>query len=310
MKVPDRDGRVENVSLACSDFAEWLENSNYFGSTVGRFGNRIAGGKFSLDGEDYQLETNNEPGDLPCHLHGGVKGFNRVMWSGQPVQRPGAVGICFTYYSDAGEEGYPGNLTAKVTYWLNEANELVYEVFATTDAACPVNLINHAYWNLSGNHEEEILTHELSLNASTYLPTNRGLIPTGEKAPVEGTPMDFRQAAVVGARMNDDFQALKLANGYDHCWIIDQLNDEEERDQCGLLQAATLYDPKSGRVMEVFTDHPSVQFYAGNFLPKRTGLCLETQGFPDAPNQPGFPDAILKPGEKYAHKTIHRFSTK
>jgi len=271
VKVPDREGCIEEIALGCESFEEWL---------------------------------NNEPGGIPCHLHGGEVGFSKVLWNGQPMQKPGAVGVCFTYYSDHLEEGYPGNLVAKVTYWLNEDNEVIIEVEATTDAASPVNLVNHTYWNLSGNREEEILGHELQLNAEAYLPTDAGLIPTGEKARVEGTPLDFRSPRKVGERIAEDFEALKFANGYDHCWVIDDSDGEE------LRLAATLYDEKSGRVMEVLTTQPGVQFYAGNFLPRRTGLCLEAQGFPDAPNQPNFPDGILRPGERYAHTTVHRFSTK
>ena len=304
MKVPDRDGRIEDIALGCESFEEWLENPNYFGATVGRFGNRIAGGKFSIDGEDYELATNNDPGGIPCHLHGGERGFSKVLWNGQPMQKPGAMGLAFTYYADHLEEGYPGNLVAKVSYWLSDENELTIEVEAITDAASPVNLVNHTYWNLSGNREEEILGHQLQLNAEAYLPTDAGLIPTGAQEKVAGTPLDFRTPTVVGERIEEDFEALKFANGYDHCWVIDGSNGED------LCPAATLYDAKSGRVMEVLTTQPGVQFYAGNFLPKRTGLCLETQGFPDGPNQPNFPDSILRPGEKYKHTTVHRFSTR
>ncbi len=304
VKVPDRDGKIEEITLNLDGFEAWFDNPNYFGATVGRFGNRIARGEFSIDGNEYKLATNHESGGIPCHLHGGEKGFNQVVWSGLPTQRPDALGVCFTYYSDEGEEGYPGNMVAKVTYWLNEADELVIEVSATTDAPCPVNLINHAYWNLSGQKDQEILNHELQLNADYYLPTDQGLIPTGVAASVIGTPMDFREPVSVGKRIDDDFEALKFGNGYDHCWLLDESDGEE------LVSAATLYDPGSGRVMEVLTNHPGMQFYAGNFLSKRTGLCLEGQSLPDAPNQPSFPNSILRPGEIYSQTTVHRFSTK
>ena len=304
VKIPDREGQIEEVTLGLDGLEAWLENPHLFGATVGRFGNRIAAGKFSIDGKDYQLATNNAPAGIPCHLHGGEKGFNQVVWTGQPVQRPQAVGVCFTYHSDEGEEGYPGNLTAKVSYWLSEANELIIEVSARSDAPCPVNLINHTYWNLSGEMDQEILGHELQLNASQYLPTTPGLIPTGELAAVAGTAMDFRQALAVGKRIEDSFEALKFAQGYDHCWVLDG-------EDTGMLRpAATLYDPESGRVMEISTTHPGIQLYTGNSLPKRTGLCLETQGFPDAPNQVNFPNSILRPGENYSRKTVHRFSVK
>lgn len=305
LKVPDRKGTLANVTLGHSDFESWLDNPEYFGATVGRFGNRIANGKFTLDGEEYQLATNNDPHGQPCHLHGGLKGFDKLVWNGQPVIRPNASGICFTCHSDAGDEGYPGNLTAKVTYWLTNANELIFEVSATTDAATPVNIINHTYWNLSGDDQSEILDHELQLMADAFLPTTPGFIPTGERASVQGTPMDFTRSTKVGDRIEDDFEPLRLAGGYDHCWLVRDADGET------LQSTAILHDPTSGRVMEVFTNQPGVQFYTGNFLPKpRTGLCLETQAFPDSPNQADFPNCVLKPGETYKHSVVFRFSTR
>lgn len=303
--VPDRDGRIENITLGFSDFQSWLQNPCYFGATVGRYGNRIADGKFTLNETDYQLANNNELHGFPSHLHGGIEGFDQKVWNGQPVIRPDATGVCFTYYSDDGEEGYPGNLTVKVTYWLTKSNEMEFRVEATTDAPTPINIINHTYWNLTGNPKQDILGHELQLMADAFLPTNPGLIPAGEEAPVTNTPMDFTRASTIGERIEQDFEPLKIAGGYDHCWVIRDDHGKE------LRTAAILHDPVSGRVMQIVTDQPGLQFYAGNFLPdKRTALCLETQKFPDSPNQPQFPDCILKPGETYKHTCLFRFSTR
>jgi aldose 1-epimerase len=286
------------------------KDNPYFGATVGRFGNRIKDGKFTLDGKQYTLATNNDPGGIPCHLHGGNTGFNKVMWTAQPDEAANAV--TFTYVSKDGEEGYPGELTAKVTYTLTDDNELKWEATATTTAPTVLNLVHHSYWNLSGDPTSTINDHILTLAADHYLPTNAGLIPTGEKAPVAGTPMDFTQPTVIGARLNADFEALKLGGGYDHAWVL--------RPGDGVRLAARLKDPKSGRVLEVLSDKPAIQFYGGNFLdgtvagkggvkyPHRSACCLETENFPDAPNQPSFPSAVLRPGETYAHTMIHRFS--
>ncbi|MEN8772314.1 MAG: aldose epimerase family protein [Akkermansiaceae bacterium] len=303
VKTPDRNGKFANITLGKDSLEGWLENPDYLGATVGRYGNRIAKGTFSIDGKDYELATNNDPGGIPCHLHGGSKGFSHVLWNGQPVIRPKAIGVCFTYYSDSGEEGYPGNLTTHVTYWLTEDNELIFEATAKADAPTPVNLINHTYWNLSGKPSKTILDHELQLHAEQFLPTSAGLIPTGKKEPVQGSPMDFTKPTKIGKRIKDNFEHLKFGNGYDHCWVI---REGEE-----LSPAAVVHDPHSGRVLEVETNQPGVQFYSGNFLPhKYTGLCLETQAFPDSPNQPDFPDTILRPGETYTHTCVFKFSTR
>jgi aldose 1-epimerase len=310
--VPDSKGNKADVTLGYDDLAGWLTNTNFFGSTVGRFGNRIAAGKFKLDGKEYQLATNNSPGDIPCHLHGGVVGFNKVLWTGKPVEKKDAAGVELTYLSKDGEEGYPGNLTVHVTYWLTEKNELIWETSATTDAPTIINLAHHSYWNLSGDPTKTINDHVLMIAADSYLPTDKGLIPTGEIAKVEGTPMDFRKPTAIGAHVNDDFEALKLAGGYDHCWVL--------RKGAGLRTAAVVKDPKSGRSMEILTDQPGIQFYSGNFLDGtvtgkggvkynfRTGLCLETEGFPDAPNKPEFPSTVLRPGQTYHHTEVHRFT--
>jgi aldose 1-epimerase len=311
VEVPDRDGKTADVTLGYDTLAGWLGGTSYFGATVGRFGNRIAHGKFTLDGREYTLATNNSPGGIPCHLHGGLKGFDKVLWHGEAVRKAGARGVALTYTSKDGEEGYPGTLQVKVTYWLTDANELIWEAEATTDKPTIINLAHHTYWNLSGDQSKPITDHLLMLAADSYLPTDKGLIPTGQVAPVAGTPMDFRTPTAIGSRVNADFEALKLGGGYDHCWVLRKGN--------GVRLAARVTDPASGRIMEVLTDQPGVQFYCGNFLDGtavgkkgvkyqfRTGLCLETEGFPDAPNHPGFPSAVLRPGQTYHHTMIVRF---
>jgi len=308
VEAPDKDGKIADLTHGYDTLEGWLTNSNYFGATVGRFGNRIAGGKFALDGKEYTLATNNNPGGIPCHLHGGKVGFDKVLWKGSVV----GDAVEFTYLSKDGEEGYPGNLSVKVTYRLNADNELTWSATATTDAPTVLNLVQHVYWNLSGDPTQPITDHELTLNSELFLPTNKGLIPTGELEEVEGTPMDFRKSKVIGKDIDDDFEPLKLAGGYDHAWVL--------RKGEGVREAARLKDPKSGRVMALSTDAPAVQFYAANFLDgsikgkggvayqKRTALCLETEGYPDAPNQPAFPTAVLRPGETYQHTMTFKFS--
>jgi aldose 1-epimerase len=311
MEVPDKTGKIEDLTHGYDTLEGWLTNNSYLGATIGRFGNRIKDGKFTLDGKEYQLATNNDPGGIPCHLHGGLKGFDQVVWSGRAV---GGNAIEFTHTAIDGDEGYPGNLKVKITYTLNDANELIWEARATTDAPTVINLVHHSYWNLSGDPTRPINDHVLTLEADSYLPTNAGLIPTGEIAPVAGTPMDFTKPTVIGERIDADFEALKFGAGYDHAWV---LNKSE-----GVRLAARVKDPISGRVMEVSTNQPAIQVYAGNFLDgtaigkggtayaRRTGLCLETEGFPDSPNQPSFPSPVLRPGETYVHTLIHKFSVK
>ncbi len=308
VEVPDKNGKLADVTHGYDTLDGWLTNTSYFGSTVGRFGNRIKAGKFSLDGKDYTLATNNDPGGIPCHLHGGLKGFDKVLWSGKQV----ADGVEFSYLSPDGEEGYPGNLSVKVTYSLNDDNELTWQAEAITDAPTVLNIVHHSYWNLSDDPNSTINDHLLQLEADQYLPTDAGLIPTGELAPVAGTPMDFTKSTAIGERVNADVEAIKLGLGYDHCWVLKKAD--------GIKLAARLKDPKSGRVMEVSTNQPAIQFYGGNFLDGkaigkngvayayRTALCLETENFPDAPNKPNFPSAVLKPGETYKHVMIHKFS--
>ncbi len=311
MEVPDKAGKVADVTHGFDSPEGYLSEGNpYFGATVGRFGNRIANGVFTLDGKEYTLATNNEPGGIPCHLHGGKVGFNKRMWTAAPDEDKNAV--TFTYVSEDGEEGYPGTLTTKVTYTLTDANELKWEVSATTDAPTVLNIVHHSYWNLSGDPTTSINDHILTLHADKYLPTNAGLIPTGELAPVAGTPMDFTKPTPIGERVEKDFEALKLGGGYDHAWVL--------KPGSGVRPAARLKDPKTGRVLEISTDKPAIQFYGGNFLdgkvagkdgvkyPHRSACCLETENFPDAPNHPDFPSAVLKPGETYTHVMIHKFS--
>ncbi len=313
LEVPDKDGKVADVTHGYDTLAGWLTNTSYFGSTVGRYGNRIAHGKFSLDGEDYTLATNNSPGDIPCALHGGIKGFDKVLWSGRKIPKDGANGVEFTYVSKDGEEGYPGELTAVVTYTLNDDNELIWAAKATvTGKSTPLNIVHHSYWNLSNDQMSSINDHLLTLDADHYLPTDAGLIPTGEIAPVADTPFDFTKPTAIGDRVETENEALKLGGGYDHCWVLTKKD--------GLRHAATLHDPKSGRTMEIRTDQPGIQFYGGNFLdgkavgkggdkyPFRSACCLETQVYPDSPNQPTFPSCILAPGQTYSHTMVHKFS--
>ena len=317
--TPDRDGEIQDLLHGYDSVEGYAGSTNpYFGNSIGRFGNRISDGKFSLDGKDYALVTNNDPGGVSCHLHGGVDGFNRRFWAATP--KPDENAITFTYVSVDGEEGYPGTLTTHVTYQLNDDNELSWTAVATTDAPTILNIVQHAYWNLSGDHTTTINDHVMMLACDRYLPTNVGLIPTGELASVANTPMDFTQPTQIGLRVNDEFEALEFAGGYDHCWVLKQPNVS------GLALAARVKDPKSGRTMEVHTNQVGVQFYGGNFLSPedfqgkfasgkgglayefRTALCLETEGFPDAPNQANFPSTVLRPGETYEHRMLYRFS--
>ncbi len=309
VEAPDREGNLADITIGCDSLEGWMGNPFYLGATVGRFGNRIRDGRFTLDGRQHQLATNNAPGGIPCHLHGGVNGFDKVLWNASQEGNS----IAFDYLSADGEEGYPGALKVRVTYTLNDNNELTWEAEATTDAPTIVNLVHHSYWNLSGDPTRTILDHLMQLEADSFLPTDSGMIPTGEIAPVAGTPMDFKSPTVIGDRIDADFEALKFAAGYDHCWVV--------RGEVGTLRpAARVECPESGRVLEVFTDQPGIQFYAGNFMDgsypgkggvpclRRSGLCLESQAFPDSPNQPTFPNCVLRPGETYRHTLVHRFS--
>lgn len=311
--VPDKNGAAADVALGYDNLDKYMEATPYFGSVIGRVGNRIARGKFTLDGKQYTLAVNN---DLN-HLHGGLTGFDKVLWNSEPAKRDGAVGVKFAYRSVDGEEGYPGNLDCVVTYWLTEKNELELEYSAKTDKATPINLTNHCYFNLRGHNGGDILGHEMMLNASRFTPVDETLIPTGELRPVKGTPMDFTTPAPIGARVNAADEQIKFGLGYDHNWVLDKEKPGE------MSLCARVREPESGRVMEVWTTEPGVQFYCGNFLDgtnigkgnavyhHRNGFCLETQHFPDSINKQGregWPSAVLKPGETYRHHTIYRFS--
>ena len=309
MEVPDRDGHPADVVHGFDTLDGWLANEPYFGATIGRFGNRIAHGRFTLDGREYRLATNNDPAGIPCHLHGGLRGFDKALWE---MVAASADSVTLRHVSPDGDEGYPGMLTALVTYRLTADDELVWLAEAVTDAPTVVNLVHHSYWNLSGDPATTILDHELVLEADHFLPTDAGLIPTGEIRPVASTAMDFTRPCAIGQRLGDAYEPLVIGNGYDHCWVL--------RPGAGTRPAARVKDPKSGRVMEILTDQPGVQFYDASFLDgtpgkggarygSRSALCLETENFPDAPNQPGFPSAVLRPGETYRHTLIHRFRT-
>ncbi len=310
--VPDRNGRFADVVLGYDRLEDYLADSFYFGAIIGRYGNRIAGGKFTLNGREYTLATNNGAN----HLHGGVTGFDKVLWDAQPFQNENGVGLVLRYLSKDGEEGYPGNLHVKVTYTLDNSNALRIDYRATTDQATICNLTQHTYFNLGGPNSGTIHHHELMMNAARFTPVDEGLIPTGELRPVEGTPFDFRKPTAIGARLDADDPQLKYGLGYDHNWVLDRKTPGE------LELAATLFDPSSGRYMEVWTKEPGIQFYGGNFLdgsnigkgrhafPHRSGLCLETQHFPDSPNKPAFPSTTLHPGEVYQTTTIYKFATR
>jgi aldose 1-epimerase len=309
--APDKDGKFADITLGSNTPEDYLTTTKYLGALIGRFGNRIAKGKFSLDGNDYTLAVNNGPNAL----HGGLKGFNAVIWKATPIEGT-EPGLKLTYLSKDGEEGYPGNLNVEVVYTLKADNSLTIDYTATTDKNTVVNLTNHAYFNLKGEGQGDILDHEIVINADKFLPTDAGLIPTGELKPVAGTPFDFTSAHLIGERINDTTDIdIKLGGGYDHCWVFtDQSNK--------LKSVAMVTEPVSGRTMEVLTTEPAVQFYTGNFLngsatgksgmkyERRYGFCLETQHFPDSPNQAAFPTTVLKPGETYKTTTVYKFGVK
>ena len=306
MHVPDRAGQLGDVTLGFDNLPAYLAGHPYFGATVGRYANRIAKGRFTLDGRAYTLATN----DGPNHLHGGVRGFDKVLWRAEVIEGGPGAAVKFSYTSPDGEEGYPGTLTASVTYTLTDDNELRLDYTATTDHATVVNLTNHAYWNLAG--AGSILDHLLLIAADHYTPVDNTLIPTGAIDPVRGTPMDFTRPLPIGSRIR---QLTNDPQGYDHNYVLKSGGGS-------LARAARVEEPTTGRVLEIFTTEPGIQFYSGNFLDgtltgkggvvyhQHHGFCLETQHFPDSPNQPNFPSVILRPGRVYTQTTIHTFSTR
>ena len=308
LKAPDRNGKLDDVVLGYDDLEGYLRNNSpHFGAIIGRYGNRIAKGSFALGGRDYRLARNNGEN----HLHGGIKGFDKVLWNARDFTSKAGVGLTLTYLSRDGEEGYPGNLSVTVVYALTDAGELKIDYSAITDKETVVNLTNH--FNLAGRGN--ILNHEMMINAGKFTPVDRGLIPTGDLRSVEGTPMDFTRPVPIGARIEQKDEQLLYGKGYDHNWV---LNGGSR----GPALAARVYEPVSGRVLEVYTTEPGVQFYTGNFLDgsikgksgqvyqQRYGFCLETQHFPDSPNKPQFPSTTLRLGEKYTTTTIYKFSVK
>lgn len=319
LRVPNREGTFEDVVLGFASYDEYrtesyLSTSPYFGAIVGRYGNRIDEGRFELDGNTYQLATNNGTN----HLHGGVIGFDKRYWEGDPFVDEQGTGIRFSYVSSDDEEGYPGRLTVSVTYRLTDDNELIVSYQATTTEATPVNLTQHTYFNLAGHDDGDVLDHHLTIDADHFTPVDSTLIPTGEIRSVAQTPFDFRTSTPIGARIEADHRQIQYGRGYDHNFVLNR----EDAGKDSLAFAARVYEPESGRVLTVHTTEPGLQFYSGNFLAgnlvgksgvayeRRAGFCLETQHFPDSPNQPTFPSTILRPGETYRSRTIFAFGTR
>ncbi len=309
LQVPDKHGKMGDVVLGYDNLDGYIKDTPYFGALIGRYGNRIAKGHFTLDGKEYTLAVNNGPNAL----HGGLKGFDKVVWAATIVKGPEGASLQLRYVSKDGEEGYPGTLTVTATYTLTEDNALRLDYTATTDKATVVNLTQHSYFNLRGHGD--ILSHEVMMPAGKFTPVDSTLIPTGELKPVEGTPFDFRKPTAIGSRINQDDEQLKFGGGYDHNWVIDK--------PMGKLDLmAKVYDPESGRVLEVFSTEPGLQFYTGNFLDGkitgkggwtyqfRNGFCMEPQHYPDSPNHPEFPTVVLRPGETYHNTIIYKFSVK
>jgi aldose 1-epimerase len=309
LRTPDRAGQLGDVVLGFDTLDDYVADRAYFGALIGRFANRIRGGRFTLDGREYTLPVN----DGGNHLHGGPGGFHKVMWRVEPLREDGTVGVRLDHRSPDGEQGYPGNLDVTVTYRLTREGALVIDYAAETDQPTPVSLTQHTYFNLSGDPARDVLDHELELRADRFTPADGGLIPTGELAPVAGTPFDFRRPATIGARIDDGDPRLASVGGYDHNFVVPD-------GDAPLSSAARVHEPVSGRVLELFTTEPGLQFYSGNYLDGssvgkrgqpyhyRCGFCLEPQKFPDSPNHPDFPTCILRPGERYASRTVYRFS--
>lgn len=311
MLVPDKSGKMGDVVLGYDNVADYIKASPYFGALVGRYGNRICKGKFSLNGKQYTLAVNNGENAL----HGGLKGFDKVVWNAKELETAKGPALELIYVSKDMEEGYPGTLTSKVVYTWTHDNELKLDYEATTDKDTVVNLTHHGYYNLAGAGERDNLDHEVMIAADRFTPVDKTLIPTGELKAVKGTPFDFTKPTKIGARVNQEDDQIKYGGGYDHNWV---LNNSSGR----LALAATVHDPASGRFMEVFTTEPGLQFYGGNFLDgtnigkggkvyrRRYGFCMETQHFPDSPNQASFPTTVLKPGQVYKQTTVYKFSAK
>jgi len=310
LRVPDRKGQLADIVLGHDKAEGYMPNPPFLGAIVGRYANRVANGTFTLDGKTYTLPKN----DGPNTLHGGTtRTFDKVIWDGEPLK--GKNGVAFTYLSKDGEEGFPGNLKVTVTYTLTDSNELVIDYTATTDKATPINVSQHSYFNLKGEGNGEILDHEIMINADKFTPVDKNLIPTGELRLVKGTPFDFTTSTKIGARIEDSYEQMVLGHGYDHNFVLNRKGP-------GLSLAARVYEPTTGRVLEVSTTQPAVQFYTGNFLDgsvtgkeghvykRRYGFCLETQHYPDSPNHPDFPSTILRPGEKFHQTTVFKFSAK
>lgn len=310
LRVPDRTGKLDDVVLGFDSLEPYLTNGPYFGAIIGRYANRIANGAFTLDGAKYTLPKN----DGPNTLHGGTRGFNKGLWEAESSETAKAVALTLRYTSPDGDQGFPGTLKTKVTYTLNDSDQLSINYEATADKATPVNLSSHGYFNLAGEGNGNVLNHELTIHADRFTPVDKNLIPTGELRPVKGTPFDFTAPHTIGARIEDSYEQLMLGRGYDHNFAI-------HRNGTGLELAAEVREPSSGRVMKVYTTEPGVQFYSSNFLDgklagkrghayqKRTAFCLETQHFPDSPNHPEFPSTILRPGQVYRSQTTYEFST-
>jgi len=311
IRVPDRDGRLADIVLGYDSLAGYLGDNAYLGAIVGRYGNRIGKGKFKIDEQEFQVTIN----DGTNHLHGGKIGFNKVLWDAKVGASTAEPALALTYVSLDGEEGYPGTVTLTVTYTLTNENELRIDYEGTTAKPTILNPTHHSYFNLTGNPEETILNHELTIDAAKFTPVDAGLIPTGELADVASTPFDFSKSEKIGLRINAPNEQLQFGRGYDHNWVLNNYDR-------AVHKVVTLYEPLSGRLMEVFTDQPGMQFYSGNFLngtirgkngalyQHRTGLCLEAQCFPDSPNKPNFPSVILRPGQIYHQRTIYKFSIK
>ena len=304
LQVPDRNGNLADIVLGYDTLDKYIKASPYFGAIVGRYGNRIAKGKFTLNNFEYTLATN----DGENHLHGGIKGFDKVIWNAETIEEDNGPAVKLTYLSKDGEEGYPGNLNCTVIYTLTNDDEFKISYEAETDKPTVLNLTHHGYFNLAGHNSGDILGHELMLNANHFTPVDEGLIPTSEIKSVKDTPMNFTKPMPIGSRI------AEVKGGYDHNYVLNKSDDS-------LTLAASVYEPKTGRVMEIFTTEPGIQFYSGNFLDgsnkgkgavynKHNGFCLETQHFPDSPNKPNFPSVVLKPGEKYTHLTVHKFSVR